>query len=583
MSLNQILLSVWFSACKKIGMISLKTKLQTMVPATLIAFALPAFPQAPNSAEQPIVFRVDVVSRTTKAINYHHRQGSTVVALQGSTFAPKAKGEAKVESKTGATKVDAYVENLPPASTLSDGYLTYVLWAITPEGRAQNLGELMLDGDHARLQAGTELQSFGMIVTAEPYYAVSQPSDYVIMEGIVKKDGSTTGTIMPIDAKFELVSRDGYMRYLPPADRVSLREARKNIPLDLMEARQALAVARSAGALTYASDTMQKAEADMFNAEAFFKSGADKKKVQTLARHVTELAEDARLISVKKSEADSLIRERAANERRENQLTAKARNEAEMRRQAELEIERKNQEAAVAQRQAEAAKAASAAALAEKDRELAQQAERARIAAAEAESVRAKQRELEAETLRANEAKASAERKQKELEQQAALARDAAEKAEAERTKMRVELVRQFNLVLATRESARGLIVNMSDVLFDTGRHNLKPGAREKLAKIAGIILAHPGLKIEVEGHTDSTGTPEINQKLSEQRAEEVRSYLVKQGVSGDMIVSHGFGQDKPVADNSTAAGRQVNRRVELVVNGPLLSNPAVNPSGGAQ
>lgn len=606
-------------------MIRLKKTLQTtLMSAALISLALSASAQTPGESQPVFVFKVEVVSRTTQAINFHHRQGSTLVGLQGTSFAPKSKGEVKVDSKTGATKVDAYVEKLPAASTLSEGYLTYVLWAITPEGRPQNLGELMLDGDHARLQAATELQSFGMIVTAEPYYAVTQPSDYVIMEGVVKKDGQTTGTIMPIDAKFELVSRGGYLQYLPPADRVSLREAKNKIPLDLLEARQAMAVARSAGAMRFAADTMKKADVDLYNADAFFKSGADKKKVQSLARHVTELAEDARLISVKKAEEESLSRERADNERRTTELTATAESETERRRLAERDAARKAEESAVAQRQAldaqqqtaevkrsaEQMQAQNSAVLAEKDRLLAMESERTRAANAQIETERSKQQAMETEaakskmqaeaamrdreeasaarqkTLEAEAAMArtqaeAAQQKQRELEEQASKSRDAAAKADADRTRMRGELVRQFNIVLATRESARGLIVNMSDVLFDTGRFTLKPGAREKLSKIAGIILAHPGLKIEVEGHTDSIGSDELNQKLSEQRAASVRTYMVQQGVNGDSIVSRGLGKSQPVADNMTAAGRQVNRRVELVVNGPLLSDGA--PTGGRE
>lgn len=591
----------------------LTTNLCFLVPAAVMSFALPAQAQ---TNDPPVVFHVDVVSRTTKAINYHHRQGSTTVTLESSSFVPKAKGEVKVDSKTGATKVEAYIEKMPAASTLAEGYLTYVLWAITPEGRAENMGELMLEGDHARLQAATELQTFGMIVTAEPYYAVTQPSDYIVMEGVVNKD--TTGTIMPIEAKYELVARGGYLQHLPPADRVRLREA-KNMPLDLMEARQAMAVARSAGGERYAADTMRKADVDLGNAEAFLTSGQDKKKVQTLARHVTQLAEDARLISMKRSGEEVLARERSDNERRATQLTQTAENETELRRKAEMEAAQKNREAMDAQRQAADARrntaqveANSTAMIAEKDRQLAAAADSARVAAdsaraaaAQAEAERMKQQTLEMEAAKAREQAALAQkerdeatmRQQRQLEQEAArsretaaaaeeqarIARESAQRADDERTKMRGDLVRQLNIVLATRETARGLIVNMSDVLFDTGRHTLKPGAREKLAKIAGIILAHPGLKIEVEGHADSTGGPIINQPLSEKRADTVRTYLVAQGVEEGSITARGFGDTKPVADNGTAAGRQVNRRVELVVNGPLLGSPVTAPTPGGR
>ncbi len=562
-----------------------------VVPAVLISWSLPA--QQTVSTQQPVVFRVEVVARTTKAINYHHRQGSTIVAFEGSTLAPKAKGEIRVDSKTGATKVDATIEKLPPATSMGEGYLTYVLWAITPEGRAENLGELMLDGDHARLQAATELQSFGMIVTAEPYYAVTQPSDYVVAEGVVKS-GSTTGTIMPIEAKYELVARGGYLAQLPPADRVRLREA-KNIPLDLMEARQSMAVARAAGADRYAADTMRKAEVDLQNAESFLMSNGDKKKIQTLARHVTQLGEDARLISVRRANEEALAAERANNERRTGELERTAQNELELRRRAEDEAAAKARAASLAEQQADAARRnalqvqeQTTTLIAEKERQMALERERAALAAnesaqrqaqfqAEAEKARLAAEEARREEARVREESAS---RQRSLEAETARARDAAERAEAERAKMRSELIRQLNVVLATRETARGLIVNMSDVLFDTGLHTLRPGAREKLSRIAGIILVHPDMKIEVEGHTDSVGSVDLNQRLSERRADAVRTYLIAQGVDANTIVARGFGKSMPVADNTTAAGRQANRRVELVVNGPMINKTTSSMNG---
>jgi outer membrane protein OmpA-like peptidoglycan-associated protein len=559
-----------------------------LLPLLVLTAALPgaaiAQQQQPSAQQDPppVVFKVDVVSRTTKAINYHHRQGSTVVAFEGSKLAPRAKGEVRVDSRTGATKVDASIEKLPPPSTLDEGYLTYVLWAITPEGRSENLGELMLEGDRARLQAATELQTFGLIVTAEPYYAVTQPSDTVVAEGVVKS-GSTTGTIMPIDVRYELVSRGGYLSQLPPGDRVRLSEAKLNIPVDLMEARQAMAVAKAAGGERYAAETMQKADVDLKNAEAFLHSGSgDRKKIQTLARHVTQLAEDARLISVRKANEEALAAERAAAERRAQELERNAQMELEARRKAEAEAAAKAQAAKLSAEQAEAARRnaqqvqeQTAVLVAEKERQMALERERATAAAMEAEKSR-----LAAEAARREEARTREEAavRQKALEAETARAREAAEKSEAERIRMKEELMRNLNMVLATRETARGLIVNMSDVLFDTGMFTLRPIAREKLARVSGIILIHPDMKIEVEGHTDSVGSVELNQRLSEKRADAVRAYLISQGVSPDNITARGFGKSMPVADNSTAAGRQANRRVELVVSGPMINKTSATP-----
>ncbi len=563
--------------------------------------ALSALAQVPNPTQTNLpdtakdgipIFRATAVSKSIKAINYHHRQGSTVVSLEGTAEMPKAIGEAKVESKTGATKVQLDVDKMPPASMLGPDLLTYVVWAITPEGRAENLGELMLDGDHARLQGATELQSFGLVVTAEPYYAVSQPSDMVVMQNVLKP--GTTGTITTIDAKYELLAKGSFVNRLPAADRAKLRENR-DAPLDLLEARHALAIARSVGAAQYAADTLKKADTDLYNAEAFQRSKGDKKKVQTLARNVTQLAEDARIITVKKLEQEALEAERTAAANRVAAAQTAAEQETRKRELAEadrklaLEAERLAQlsadqerrerkrvemESLEAARQAEAAKQV---ALAEQER-LRLETEAARVAAA------TEQARLRAETATAQRAAELAQKQAEEIrlkaeaelaaarQQQQALQSKVAE-AEAAAAAARAELLRQLNVVLQTRESARGLIVNMSDVLFDTGQWALRPAAREKLSRIAGIVMAHPGLKLEVEGHTDSVGDDASNLTLSERRADSVRKFLLQNSVPADMITSKGFGESMPAADNLTADGRRTNRRVELVVSGAPIQS----------
>ena len=604
----------------------------------------PTQTNSPETSRDGIpIFRTTVVSKSIKSINYHHRQGSTVVGLEGSADMPKAVGEAKVESKTGATKIQIDVDKMPAAQTLGDDLLTYVVWAITPEGRSENLGELMLDGDHARLQTATELQSFGMIVTAEPYYAVTQPSDMVVMTNVLKQ--GTTGTISTVDAKYELLAKGSFVNRLPPADRAKLR-ANRNAPLDLLEARHAVAIARSVGAAQYAADTLQKADVDLYNAEAFFLSKGDKKKVQTLARNVTQLAEDARIITVRKLEQESLQAERtaAADRVTSAQTTAdqetRKRELAEYDRKLAMESERNAQYVADQERRErrrvelqntdldEARKAAQAAlkdsesgrlpaeemarkaalaqktSLAEQER-LKAETEAARLVAtqeqaklraettnaqqmaeqarkqAEAAGVAANQEQakLRAETINAQQMaeqarqQAEAVRVKAEAElaasrqQQEALAGKVAQ-AEAAAAAARADLLRQLNVVLQTRETARGLIVNMSDVLFDTAQFTLRPGAREKLSRIAGIVMAHPGLKLEVEGHTDSVGDDASNQILSERRAESVRKFLVQNSVAADSITAKGLGESSPAADNMTADGRRTNRRVELVVSG---------------
>jgi len=457
-----------------------------------------------------------VVARTTKAINYRHRSGSTKIDFRGTPLMPGAKGEAVVDSKQGRIEINAKMEHLSSATQYGPEYMTYVLWAITPEGRPKNLGEVLLNGNDSKLEVTTDLQTFGLIVTAEPYFAVTQPSDVVVMENFVRND--TQGTFEEVDAKYELLQRGQYVLNVSPSELRPIPLDRKT-PLELYEARNAVRIARWTGADRYAADTFQKAEVSLQNAEDELKGKVGKKTVAQNSRDAAQNAEDARLIAIRRMEEEQTANEKAAADRREAAANAQA---------AHAESERAS-------------------------------AERATVAANRAKA------EAQAEADRA-----ARERNDAEAARVLALAQEQATRTQAEEEKMqlREQLRQQLNLILETRETARGLIVNMSDVLFDTGKYSLKPGAREKLAKISGIILPHPGLKLEVEGHTDSVGSDEYNQRLSEQRANAVRDYLVSQGVSAEAVTALGFGKTRPVTDNGSAAGRQQNRRVELVVSG---------------
>ena len=473
---------------------------------------------------------------------------------------PEAGGEAKVESKQGVIKIDADMERLGPATQFGHEYLTYVMWAITPEGRATNVGEVLLNhSGKTKLDATTELQSFGLIVTAEPYFAVTQPSDVVVMENFVRPD--TTGTIEEVDAKYELLSRGQYVLNVKPGD-VRLNELNPKVPLELYEARNAVQIARWTGAEQYANDTFQKAVVGLENAEGYLVGKAGKKPIGTVAREAVQMAEDARIITVKKIG--------------EEQLATERRTGAERQATAEAETATALSEADRAKREAEQARLAAL----ESAERVKRENDRT-IAAAQSEADRLKQ-ESDARLLAAN-AETDRLREQNEAQRiaaQAELERAAREKAaaEAERTKLRADLLLQFNAILQTRDTARGLIVNMSDVLFDTAKHTLRPAAREKLAKVAGIISGHPGLRLAVEGYTDSVGGDDYNQKLSEQRGESVRDYLTKEGVESGSVTSKGFGKAEPVASNDTAAGRQQNRRVELVVSGEIIGEQIGQP-----
>jgi outer membrane protein OmpA-like peptidoglycan-associated protein len=539
-------------------------------------------PQAPNPTLQanptqpsnPMpVYRVTVVARTTKAINYRHRSGSTKIDFRGTALMPEARGEAQVESKQGVIKIDAKMDKLQPATRFGPEYLTYVMWAITPEGRATNIGEVLLSGDNSKLNATTELQSFGLIVTAEPYFAVTQPSDVVVMENFVRHD--TTGTIEEVDAKYELLQRGQYTLNVNPSDLKPMR-LDSRVPLELFEARNAVQIARWTGAEKYAGDTFLKAVQGLQNAEGYLHSKAGKKPIGTVAREAVQMAEDARIITIKKMDEERLANERQAAAEREARARAETEAETQRRAQAEAERAAAQSETERTKREAEATQAAARAEAERLKRET-----DAQRAAAQSEIERAGKEKAEAEAARAaavvqqQAAQADAEKARLAVEE----ANRLRENAENEKTELRAQLLRQLNLILETRDSARGLIVNMSDVLFDTGKYSLRPGAREKLAKVAGIILGHPGLRLEVEGHTDSVGGDEYNQRLSEQRASSVRDYLTQQGIAMNSLSAKGFGKTQPVASNDTAAGRQRNRRVELVVSGEVIGVQIGSPA----
>ncbi|SPE43597.1 OmpA/MotB domain protein [Candidatus Sulfopaludibacter sp. SbA3] len=497
------------------------------LPGLMLLMAGTLAAQVPENGQSMPIYRVTVVSRTTKAVNYHHRTGTTHIDFRGTELMPAARGEASVSSQMGSTKIDTTLNHMTPASQYGPEYMTYVLWGITPEGRAMNLGEVVLQGDHAKLLSTTDLQTFGLIVTAEPYFAVTQPSDVVVAENFLRND--TAGTIEQVDAKYELLQRGEYV--LNRSAYAPIRVDPKG-PLQLAEAQNAIEIARLAGADRYAADTFQKAQIDLKNAQDYLLNGRLRKESETNAREAAQMAEDARIITIHKMRAEEL----AAQKTKADEAAQQALVEQQRREQAEAD-----------QRAAQQAKmeAQQAAQVAAQERSVADAARAAALA---------QQQAAQADAQRAQEA--------------AKLAEQQRQQAENEKTALRERLRQQLNLILETRETQRGLIVNINDVLFDFNKYTLKPGAREKLAKVSGILLAYPGLKVQLEGHTDSIGTDDYNQKLSEERADAVRIYLVAQGVPSDTVTALGLGKAGAVATNDTAEGRQQNRRVDMVVTG---------------
>jgi outer membrane protein OmpA-like peptidoglycan-associated protein len=553
----------------------LKTKILLAAGITL---GLSAFAQTNSQSTLVVepngrmpVFRVSVVSRSVQAVNYRHRSGSTKMDFAGTDLMRSADGVAQVNSKRGSIEIEAEFAGLDRPTSFGNEYLTYVLWAISPEGRAVNLGEVLVGDNHrSKLRVTTDLQAFAMIVTAEPYYAVRQPSNVVVLENVVRED--TKGTIEAVNAKYELMERGGYIPTGYKFDPVVLNA---RLPLEFFEARNALRIAQSEGADQYARDSYQRAVQLMDSADSFAtEKGAPKKQLIAVSREAVQTAEDAREIAVKK-----MGEVRLANERQDSadaQEHSQARADETIRQKNRAQRDAANAQDATAQAQSDNAQAQAAKAQAESD------AANARNAASDAQAATARaQSDMAANQASSATALSAAQADADQSRRDTLTAQQATQQAEADKAAMRSRLSLQLNAVLQTRESARGLIVSMSDVLFDTGRFSLKSGAREKLAKVAGILLAYPGLNIEVGGYTDNVGGDEMNQTLSENRAGSVRDYLVQQGVLANSVSSRGFGNTLPVASNDNSAGRQQNRRVELLVSGEAIGSP-VNPTTGS-
>jgi outer membrane protein OmpA-like peptidoglycan-associated protein len=514
--------------------------LRLIIVALIALVPGPAFAQAP-AAQTPAalaattdihapapIFREVVVSRTTPAISYRPRSGQTKVDLAGTSLLPGARGVAGVSGNQSHFEIDVRVEQMKPATGFGDEYLTYVLWAITPEGRPKNLGELQLRDGATRLEVMTDLQTFALIVTAEPYFAVSQPSDIVVLENVVGHEGN--GALDTADARYDLLKRGSYL--LNQAGMFPVPPLEPGAPLDLAEARNAVALARIAGADRYAADTFSRAAHLLENAELAHKSRKRGHEVMMPARQAAQAAEDARLLAVERREEEFITREFTELAERQREALQRAQAAEERRQRAEAAETSTRQVLLAAQSEAERARA---------------QAESAQRAA-EADA-----RDARLQALRA--------------QAQVAV-------AEQEKNTLREKLREQLDMFLETRETARGLIMMVPDVLFNTGRATLTATAREKLARVSGILAAHSDLHISAEGHTDNVGADAANQRLSEQRAAAVLEYLVQQKLPPTAIDTAGFGETRPVASNATSEGRQQNRRVELVVTGESIGSP---------
>lgn len=488
--------------------------------------------QSASPAPQQRVPASALTTKSATAVGYEVGTGSTKVKLIAADLATGAYGQAKVQIKSKADRasVEVEVKGLKPASTTGTEFLTYVLWDVTPEGRTDNLGEVLLNknGD-GKLSATTPAQAFSLIVTAEPYFAVRIPSEMVVLRS--EPTSSTLGKIIP-GSDYKLMKRAQYQQLGNPLGMTP----DPKIPLSVYEARNAVDIARSHLADKFAPEAFEKAAASLRIMDSSVNAKADSNTIISEARQAAQFAEDARALSVQLQEEARIQKEKEA--------AAEA-------------------AAAAARAQAEAKAAADAAEAKRKSDEAAAEAKRRADAAAAEEQRKSDEAAAEARQ-KANEEIAAREAARKQAE----ALRAAAEK---EKQELRERLLQQFNRVLPTSDTDRGLVVNMGDVLFATGKADLNTDAKIALAKLSGIVLNYPALRLAIGGYTDSTGTADFNMKLSQARADSVLGYLVSQGLDASVLSAQGYGINEPVADNSTAQGRQKNRRVEIVVSGEVI------------
>ena len=500
-----------------------RTLAPTLIPALLCALPMVGQDRTTKSESVPL-YRVTVVERSVEAVNYQYRSGPTEIDFRGTVLLADAKGRATVESRRGRTEIDAKFERIVAPSRFGREYLTYVLWAISPDGAPHNLGEVVADSsDHSHLTVTTDLQVFGLIVTAEPYSSVRQPSDVVALENRVRPD--TIGRTQPIQAKFELLPRGQYTYQVQD----SLAAAVNNAPkvsmsqyealLELYQAQNALGVARAANAEKYAPNTLAKAQQAYDEAQRLQASKSDYKFVVQNARAAAETAEDARVISERRARDEQLVN-------------------------AQAELAQAQQAKAQAEAAAEQARAEAQAA---KEQAAAERAARERVEA------------------QASAARQQAPQVQAERVQPAVIARVSPPAASQAQTQQaaRIQLLERLNGVLTTRDTPRGLVVTITDDQFSGGA--LQPGTRSLLARLAPVLASQPGLHIAVEAYSDGA------EVQTEDRAAAVRAALLAQGLPGNSVSSQGLGDTRPLASNATERGRIENRRVEIVISGDAI------------
>lgn len=487
----------------------LRVALLTSLPLCFAAGAAGA-PQTPGGPASGL-------ERPLTAVSYPEDE-TIRLSLASSPHLASAVGEAKIRRRRGVTEIDLELKQMQPAMLFGGDINTYVLWTVTPEGRADNAGEIITQGSNARLTATTPLAAFGVMVTAEPHFLARKPSRFVILTstdaGLLQQKGAAP---VPVTYSDFVTSYNARQENLP-----GLAEARGEARTDRHQALIAVRSAEEAGAQEWAREVFEQARAALSETQKTFAGGAADKDLTIVAHRAVRLAVRAKELAEQRRAAALLADERKVNHETIEKLRAD---------------------------------------LAEASALAARSSEDAKTWRARAEELSARLTEAEQSILKANQ---EADR----LARDRASAQRAAEAARNQAAGFSVRMQNALRQLADIESGSRGLTVFLPDVLFTSGSSKLLPGAREVLSRIAGVLLVAPEYRLSIEGHTDSTGSPAVNRKLSAARADAVRKYLEDCGISIAMMSARGFGETQPIASNNTAAGRQQNRRVELVIEG---------------
>jgi len=474
---------------------------------------------APVAAQQAVAVEGDTASRRESLAATYPERTTAKVTFKGTERLPLAEGAATVRRRRGVTEIEIRLAKLKPALLFGGDFNTYVLWTVSPEGVAVNTGELIQRGHKSRLDATTPLSTFGMFVTAEPHFLVDEPSSFVVLENA--SASLLRGNMMQTSRVRYRGFEGRYNFFKESLANEELAEG--DFRVERQQATTALDLAERAAAGRWAPEQLKRAREGVLAALEAYGPDMDEQLFEVMARTAIRLSFEAHRAAL--------------------QNKARAEEQAQLDELASLRVAKAEAEAA-------AAKAGEEAARARRDRQEALEAK------AEAEEA------TRLAQIQQRRARDMMERAQAESQKLAALKAEAERYAGAARSRLEGALSK----VVETKETARGVIINLPDILFASGRSTLRSAAREVLSRVAGILLVTPAIQLSVEGHTDSTGGENLNQQLSEKRAISVADYLAESGVAADIITTHGFGETQPMADNDSAAGRQKNRRVEIVI-----------------